>query len=456
MITGLTLNRMEVSLKVSHGEESLRSQDFAWQHDKSLASGTRGGNEYQGCEIKHSRFGTTFVEWESGFAVLGIAWNITSYPEIQTDVSPTQSSGQAWHSVCEIEVWGNVETSPETDQRAACQEWKCVNDSPTKVIRILRTPSKVRSTSRKLAGQPEAETRKILSEPSTSTRGPRSWNSETAVCRHGHYILEALIWWFPLSYGTFREWYIIHPPFQSFSGVCINAIGAVTIAIQYGNPLQFVAQHRPQPLRPIILGGLVICVTSVFISSLVTKVWYLTLLQGVVSWITDECFQWAFGNALLPTLASFGGSGLGGVGFRFSSNPPSVSIPRVTARVSRSCCWLTHVEGQLDSDDTAMLGSYTPILILSALLSSALEKLLHIWVIHRSVVSPRVTNLDLGMGGLGWTCATHLYATPSTETRKRMGKWCWSLWTAGLGGATGSVVSAVSALSAVMLATDRE
>ncbi|KAH9035227.1 hypothetical protein EDB85DRAFT_1944909 [Lactarius pseudohatsudake] len=48
-----------------------------------------------------------------------------------------------------------------------------------------------------------------------------------------------------------------------FFGVCINAIGAVTIAIQYGNPLQFVAQHRPQLLRPIILGALPICAASV-------------------------------------------------------------------------------------------------------------------------------------------------------------------------------------------------
>ncbi|KAH8988262.1 hypothetical protein EDB86DRAFT_2831942 [Lactarius hatsudake] len=82
------------------------------------------------------------------------------------------------------------------------------------------------------------------------------------------FVLEALVWWFPSSYGTFHGWYISHPPFQGSSGVCFNAIGAVTIAIQFGNLWQFVAPHRPQP---IILGGLVICVTSVLISSLVTK-----------------------------------------------------------------------------------------------------------------------------------------------------------------------------------------
>jgi hypothetical protein len=40
--------------------------------------------------------------------------------------------------------------------------------------------------------------------------------------------------------------------------------------------LQLVAQRRPQLLRPMMLGALVTCVTSMFISSFATKVRGLT------------------------------------------------------------------------------------------------------------------------------------------------------------------------------------
>lgn len=77
-----------------------------------------------------------------------------------------------------------------------------------------------------------------------------------------------------LSYGVFQEWYLSHPPFENASEASINAIGTVTLAIQYseGLLLQFVAQRRPQWLRPIMLGALVTCIASLFLSSFATKV----------------------------------------------------------------------------------------------------------------------------------------------------------------------------------------
>ncbi|KAH8995934.1 hypothetical protein EDB92DRAFT_107331 [Lactarius akahatsu] len=152
---------------------------------------------------------------------------------------------------------------------------------------------------------------------------------------------------------------MVHHP-SALPEFFINAIGAVTIAILYGNPLQFVAQHRPQPLRPIILGGLVICVASVFISSLVTKVrpiiacssqkcrsrsfsrygtlhYFKEFLGSQTSGCMHQSFlqplepstctpisrAWAFWKRSLASSCIFGGSGLGGVGFRFSSNSSS-------------------------------------------------------------------------------------------------------------------------------------
>ena len=76
------------------------------------------------------------------------------------------------------------------------------------------------------------------------------------------------------SYGVFQEWYLSHPPFENASEASVNAIGTVTLAIQYseGLLLQFVAQRRPQWLRPIMLGALVTCIASLFLSSFATKV----------------------------------------------------------------------------------------------------------------------------------------------------------------------------------------
>ncbi|KAI0249409.1 major facilitator superfamily domain-containing protein [Lactifluus subvellereus] len=139
-------------------------------------------------------------------------------------------------------------------------------------------------------------------------------------------ILDSLVWGFPFSYGVFQEWYLSHPPFENASEASVNAIGTVTLAIQYseGLLLQFVAQRWPQWLRPIMLGALVTCVASMFLSSFATKVWHLILLQGVIYGIAGGCLympimiwlsDWFVAKRSFANSVIFGGAGLGGASF---------------------------------------------------------------------------------------------------------------------------------------------
>ncbi|KAI0045443.1 MFS general substrate transporter [Auriscalpium vulgare] len=145
------------------------------------------------------------------------------------------------------------------------------------------------------------------------------------------FALDGLVWGFPFSYGVFQEWYISHPPFESASEASINAIGTVTIAIQYmeGIVLAFIAQRFPHWLRPMMIGGLVVCVASMLVSSFATKVWHLILLQGVLYGIAGGCLympvvfwlsEWFVTRRSFAGAIIFGGAGLGGAAFPIAAN----------------------------------------------------------------------------------------------------------------------------------------
>ncbi|KAI0059154.1 MFS general substrate transporter [Artomyces pyxidatus] len=145
------------------------------------------------------------------------------------------------------------------------------------------------------------------------------------------FVLESLVWGFPFSYGGFQEWYLSNPPFQNASEASINAIGTITLAIQYSEAivLMFVAQRYPHWLRRMMVGGLVICVVSMLASSFATKVWHLIALQGVLYGIAGGCLympvvfwlpEWFVLRRSVAGSFIFGGSGLGGAGFPVAVN----------------------------------------------------------------------------------------------------------------------------------------
>ncbi|KZV70087.1 MFS general substrate transporter [Peniophora sp. CONT] len=147
------------------------------------------------------------------------------------------------------------------------------------------------------------------------------------------FILETLVWGFPLSYGVFQQWYLSSPnsPFRGASESAINAIGTITVGIQYmeGLGVIYLTQKYPQWTKTMMFTGLIVCVGALTLSSFATKVWHLIALQGVVygfaggvlympvvSWLSE----WFVQRRSLAGGLIFGGTGLGGAGFPILAN----------------------------------------------------------------------------------------------------------------------------------------
>ncbi|KAI0049014.1 hypothetical protein FA95DRAFT_1677818 [Auriscalpium vulgare] len=153
------------------------------------------------------------------------------------------------------------------------------------------------------------------------------------------FLLEGLVWGLPFSYGVLKEWYLSNPPFEGASEVMINAIGTVTLAIQYmeGIALAFVFGRFPHWLRPIMIGGFVVRVTSMFISSFCDQgCLYMPVIFWLSEWLvlqrslaTDYLlqrigFRWTI-RAIALTVGILGGLAILGV-------KPRLPIPPASSR----------------------------------------------------------------------------------------------------------------------------
>ncbi|TCD66437.1 hypothetical protein EIP91_001373 [Steccherinum ochraceum] len=145
------------------------------------------------------------------------------------------------------------------------------------------------------------------------------------------FILETLVWGFGFSYGIFQGYYTSHPPFNDKSQLAIAAIGPTTLAIQYGEGiiLSFLYARYPELLNPMMWVGLALATLSLLVSSFVSSVELLILLQGVGLGIGSGMLYWPT-MFLIPDwfvrrrgLAGgiiFAGSGIGGFVFPFIVN----------------------------------------------------------------------------------------------------------------------------------------
>jgi MFS family permease len=88
---------------------------------------------------------------------------------------------------------------------------------------------------------------------------------------------------FPFSFGVLQDYYSTHEPFSSHPKG-ISAIGTTCSGIMYcAAPLAFAVYTRfPRFLRWSTLAGLPTVALAMFLSSFATKVWHLTLTQGVI------------------------------------------------------------------------------------------------------------------------------------------------------------------------------
>ncbi|KAI4194353.1 MAG: hypothetical protein LQ346_003709 [Caloplaca aetnensis] len=128
-------------------------------------------------------------------------------------------------------------------------------------------------------------------------RGKHAW-----LFLAGCFMVEALIWGFPFSFGVFQEYYTTHEPF-SLHPSGIAAIGTSSTGIMYLScPLLFAAFKRwPQIRRSSLLVGLVINTLAIVASSFATAVSHLILTQ--VSKFIERNPSVAADNHSLPTYA---------------------------------------------------------------------------------------------------------------------------------------------------------
>ncbi|KAI9811718.1 MAG: hypothetical protein M1827_005263 [Pycnora praestabilis] len=123
----------------------------------------------------------------------------------------------------------------------------------------------------------EAETPQQFSLP-RADGGTEAW-----LFLAGCFMIEALIWGFPYSYGVFQEYYTNNLDFaHGSSGIAI--IGTSSTGIMYlGAPFVFAAlQYWPRMRRLSSIIGLAITTMALVASSFAQTVWQLILTQGVL------------------------------------------------------------------------------------------------------------------------------------------------------------------------------
>ncbi|KAH8100533.1 MFS general substrate transporter [Cristinia sonorae] len=157
-------------------------------------------------------------------------------------------------------------------------------------------------------------------------RGRKAWTF--CFCA---FVLETIVWGFGFSYGIFQTYYTSHPPFNTASPVAIAAVGTTALALQYGEGLilSLFFGRYPDKLKQVMWAGLVVSTLSLFLSSFVSTVWALILLQGVGFGIGGGMLympiigllsEWFVERRGLAGGIIFAGSGVGGFVFPLMVN----------------------------------------------------------------------------------------------------------------------------------------
>ncbi|KAK7686188.1 hypothetical protein QCA50_010408 [Cerrena zonata] len=145
------------------------------------------------------------------------------------------------------------------------------------------------------------------------------------------FLLETLVWGFGFSYGIFQDYYTSHPPFNTQSPIAVAAVGTTALAIQYGEGLllSLFLQRYPDLLKATMWVGLALSTICLFLSSFVSQIWSLILLQGVGFGIGGGMLympvinllsEWFVQRRGLAGGIIFAGSGVGGFAFPLMVN----------------------------------------------------------------------------------------------------------------------------------------
>lgn len=141
------------------------------------------------------------------------------------------------------------------------------------------------------------------------------------------FVVEALLWGFPLAYGVFQEYYSTHPMFEGNSGD-IAIVGTLATSIYFITaPFVTPLVKRYQRWQThMIAAGSVLCVVALVAASFATTVTALIATQGVMYGIGFTLLyfpilrmmnEWFVARRGIAYGVMFAGGGFSGVGFPF-------------------------------------------------------------------------------------------------------------------------------------------
>jgi hypothetical protein len=89
------------------------------------------------------------------------------------------------------------------------------------------------------------------------------------------------VWGHTFSYGSYLEYYVKTPPFDTASTVALSAVGTTALALNYAEILlgSMACRRWPHLVKRGIWFSLLLYVVSLLIASFATQVWTLVLFQ---------------------------------------------------------------------------------------------------------------------------------------------------------------------------------
>lgn len=141
------------------------------------------------------------------------------------------------------------------------------------------------------------------------------------------FVVEALLWGFPLAYGVFQEYYSTHPTFEGNTDV-VAVVGTLATSIYFITaPIVTPLVKRYQRWQTHMIGaGSILCVVALIAASFATNVTTLIATQGVMYGVGFTLLyfpilrmmnEWFIARRGIAYGVMFAGGGFSGVGFPF-------------------------------------------------------------------------------------------------------------------------------------------
>ncbi|ORY55965.1 major facilitator superfamily domain-containing protein [Leucosporidium creatinivorum] len=151
------------------------------------------------------------------------------------------------------------------------------------------------------------------------------------------FLLDMLIWGQTFSYGSYLEFYLKTPPFNTASSVALSSVGTTSLALDYALILlgAMACRRWPHLVRKGVWLSLLLYVVSLLVASFATEVWTLILFQGVLAGVAGGLMyapllfyisEWFSARRALAGGTIFAGAGLGGFIFPLILNQ---LLPRI-------------------------------------------------------------------------------------------------------------------------------